>query len=1015
MGWADPTSYCHEEMTIEGKTIYLTCKTVSPGSYQLKIESTETMTGLGGSFCYQNGVAGYQLNAEGHFNVAGDGKTITCDIESTSAPNLYTPLYVIFAEGGQKTYSWPNDVDWTSDCGESCSDEVNPTISAVAISDITYKSVVLTIAATDNVGVTRYIVKNGDTQIASSATNPVTIEGLSGGTTYDNIRVIAKDACGNESSAFAVSSFTTETLTYCRFATGHLGNAEYGDANGRILLTVRKISSSSVGVKVEPNNGGSDVFDYVQVILNSVGHDIGSVGGSDPTNVETVYEGLASLNFTLNVLWHHSTWADAAGRWTTNQFNVTEDQLCEESPIILSEGSEYCGDYGVECARGNGAYAYLKWETTEDGDVVITTVDGIGSTNARFRGKNGMGENLNGFTVLSGTGFATSEPASDYFTRVYVEDGTSFKLQRKGGAVLPSPAKIRFNSPALEWYSNQDDDGYAWPTYEYTYAKTCAVVSGYSVSASANDAAMGNVTAKVGEDEVSHVDAGTMVRFTATANDTYVFVNWTKGGVEVSTNPVYDLEINEHTALVANFDYIRNTYCHTAVTSSQGKKFYLTLGAIGGGQYQIKYEGSSEATITGINDANFQINGVSTSWDDDGVDVPFSKANGAWTFDDSGYGSVYTTFELAAGKTWKDIYAWIHYMYFACEGMGEQTLTDVFPDRYRIAWDQSCADTDAPVLAAPSALALNTTDVRLTLSATDNWGGTITYNVNYKPTGDAGDGVTITPAPQGASNQEITVDVEGLTTNTEYTFTVTASDGTNVSAAQSCTVTPEGDTEVPVITSFTATPSYGYVDLAITATDDMGTNLTFTITYGEDNVEVVGAPGTEVTKRIYASPSTDCSFSVVATDAASHTSDAANANATTLTIPAAPDPVRNASLVRSVYSDAYTPTVANTFRRSNFGGAGLLAETDYMLYRMNTNLVVWGHNDENAGYGNIDGLNGYTYGDNTGLDVSGMDYLHMDVWCDASDQLNTININDANVTIPTTRTITQQWVSFDIV
>lgn len=876
MGWAVNTPYCHEEMTVGGKTIYLTCKTVSAGNYQLKIESTETMTGLGGSFCYQNGVAGYQLNAAGHFNVAGDGKTITCDIESTSAPNLYTPLYVIFSEGGQKEYSWPSDVDWTANCGETCSDAEKPTISAVAASDITYKSVVLTVTATDNVGVTRYIVKNGDTQIASSATSPVTVDGLSGGTTYNNIKVIARDACGNESDAFSVSSFTTETLTYCRYATGHLANPNFGDIYGRILVTIKKVDNSTIGVKVEPNNNGTKGIKYLNIIVNNVGHEYGNNDGSgdDLTGYFNI-SGLSSLDFNININFYCNT-----PNWTTQQFSVTEDQLCDESPVVLSEGSEYCGDYGVECDRHNGAYAYLKWETTEDGDVVITMVDGTGSTNARFRGNNGMGENLNGFTVLSGTGFAASEPASNYFTRVYVANGNTFKLQRKGGAVLPSPAKIRFASPAVEWYCTQDGDGYAWPTYEYTYGKTCPVISGYSVSASANNGTMGAVSAKVGDADVTNVDAGTTVRFTATANDTYEFVNWTKNDVVVSTNPVYDLEINENTYLTANFDYIRNTYCHTQVSSEEGKKFYLTLGSIGGGQYQIKFEGSSEAKITGLNDANFVMDGVRTSWDTDGQGCPFTKANGAWTFNANGYGSCYTTFELADGKTWKDIYAGVHYMYFACEGLGQQTLTAAFPNRYRIAWTESCADTEAPVLAAPTAAALNTTDVQLTLSATDNWEGFITYTINYKPTGDTGEGVTITPAPVRASGVEFTVNVLGLTTNTEYTFTVTASDGANVSAAQTCKVTPAGDVAAPTDVTISGMALTDHiVRLTLFANDNYAGDITYNIVYDNAGIASTSAPRGETTTLDIAGldANTDYHFVVVATDAANNSADAVNA------------------------------------------------------------------------------------------------------------------------------------------
>lgn len=883
MGWAGSTPYCN--VTSPNANFTFSLMNVSGNLYRIQFDAVGDDKFA--STPYNNNCGVNQTEGAG-ITFGNDGWVMTDDraykdfttATSTSVPTSFYGNYFCFNKKGggliEITGFDPSDVDWTATCGSSCSDTQAPTVSAVSVTDVTYKSAVLTITASDNTTVTRYVVKNGELQIGQGTTNVITLSNLASGTTYSNIKVYAYDACNNESDAFSVAEFTTETITYCRFATGHLGQAEFGDIYGRILVTIKKVDNSTIGVKVEPNNNGTKGIKYLNIIVNNVGHEYGNNDGSgdDLTGYFNI-SGLSSLNFNININFYCNT-----PNWTTNQFSVEENQLCDESPVVLSEGSEYCGDYGVECDRHNGAYAYLKWETTEDGDVVITMIDGTGSTNARFRGNNGMGENLNGFTVLSGTGFATSEAASKYFTRVYVANGNTFKLQRKGGAVLPSPAKIRFTSPALEWYCTQDGDGYAWPTYEYTYAKTCAVVSGYAVSAYANDAAMGTVTAKVDDEDVTHVDAGTTVRFTATANDTYTFINWTKGGVALSTNPVYDLEINEATALVANFDYIRNTYCHTAVTSDGGKKFYLTLGSIGGGQYQIKYEGSSDAKITGINDANFQINGVSTSWDDDGQDVPFSKANGAWTFDDSGYGSVYTTFELAAGKTWKDIYAWTHYMYFACEGMGQQTLTDVFPNRYRIAWDETCADATAPLLAAPAAVALNTTDVRLTLSATDNWGGIITYNINYKPTGAEGEGTNVQVV--GASGAQITKDIEGLTTNTEYTFTITASDGSNVSAAQTCKATPAGDVNPPTSVNIVATPlSTSIVRLTLSADDDYAGDITYNIAY--DNAGAAStsaAQGTTTTLEITGlTADTEYHFSVVATDAAGNAAAAVNASA----------------------------------------------------------------------------------------------------------------------------------------
>ena len=460
MSWAD-TEYCGYEITgtTHGHKMSITYQSLGSNQYTLIMTSTDDIVSYnaGSNFYTEvNGVGGTNVSA----NLNQSGNTLTFTTTSNPKPNVYVGDFYVNYSDGEEHYNIPIDEDWTATCGASCDDSQKPSVTDVNVGEIAYNSAVLTITANDNIGVTRYVVKNGDVQLAQGASNVIILTGLTPSTAYDNIKVFAYDACNNESDAFSVSSFNTEALTYCRFATGHLGQANFGDQFGRILLTIKKVNETTIAVKVEPNNNGTRGIKYMNIIVNGTSHEFGNNDGSGE-DLTGFYEisGLASLDFTFNLSFYCNT-----PNWTTNTFNVTEAELCTEEPLILSEGSEYCGDYGVECERYNGAYAYLKWETTEDGDVVISMVDGVGSTNARFR-NNGMGENLDGFTVLSGDEFGTSEAASKYFTRVYAVNGNTFTLQRKGGVVLPSPAKIRFASPYLEWSCTQDGDGYARPTY----------------------------------------------------------------------------------------------------------------------------------------------------------------------------------------------------------------------------------------------------------------------------------------------------------------------------------------------------------------------------------------------------------------------------------------------------------------------------------------------------------------------------------------------------------------------
>ncbi len=225
------------------------------------------------------------------------------------------------------------DIDFANlqACGEVCADSEDPTVSDVSVGSISYSSAVLTITASDNVGgsgISQYIVKNGDTQIASSASNVITLTGLTPNTTYNNIKVFAKDGCDNLSSAYNVTSFQTENLIYNQFPTGHLSDPNFGDIYGRILLTIKKVDNATIAVKVEPNNNGTKGIKYLNIIVNGVNHEYGNSDGSGD-DLTDFFEigGLASLNFTFNLFFYCNT-----PNWTTNQFSVTESQLYSEAP-----------------------------------------------------------------------------------------------------------------------------------------------------------------------------------------------------------------------------------------------------------------------------------------------------------------------------------------------------------------------------------------------------------------------------------------------------------------------------------------------------------------------------------------------------------------------------------------------------------------------------------------------------------------------------------------------------------
>ena len=232
-------------------------------------------------------------------------------------------------------------------CGDDIECELTqaPTMTSVTVDSYTHNIVVLNVAGTDEKGgaISRFLVSYADQtdKVFNAVDGKITIDGLSSNTEY-SFSVKAQDICGNVSEAGLTVAATTSALIYHDFATGHLGNPEFGDANGRILLTIQKESESSISIVVYPNNEGT-VIDFVSVIVNGVGKDLGTAGSEvSVAGQEIIFTDLTSLNdIKVNILWR-TTSMELAGRWTTNEFTVNESELyvAETGPSTLMQTTE---------------------------------------------------------------------------------------------------------------------------------------------------------------------------------------------------------------------------------------------------------------------------------------------------------------------------------------------------------------------------------------------------------------------------------------------------------------------------------------------------------------------------------------------------------------------------------------------------------------------------------------------------------------------------------------------------
>ena len=348
-----------------------------------------------------------------------------------------------------------------------------------------------------------------------------------------------------------------------------------------------------------------------------------------------------------------------------------------------------------------------------------------------------------------------------------------------------------------------------------------------AVVVSSNNGSWGSATAKVADEDVTSVPTGTEVTFAAAAETGYDFAYWQIGETKVYDNP-YVVEVDANITAVATFEPSRTPYCAEPVTNAQSHTIYLTVKKTNNAnEYMILLEGSSNSHITNINDnIQFRLTHVN------GSDEAHRFAQNEWSVDATGYGTAYTTF---TATDFRAITISDRYIPLVTSNSGADEFYFPTNNASLVKWDATCTDAEAPVLADPVATPLSGTSVRLTLSATDNMAALLTYNVNYKPTGDAGAGTDV-PSFSGTAGETTTKDIQGLTAGVNYTFTVTVSDGTNTSEVKTCAATPSMPT-APVPTRNAAFVRSIYSNAyASVITSNYGKNSYSGISYQELNV-----------------------------------------------------------------------------------------------------------------------------------------------------------------------------------
>ena len=274
-----------------------------------------------------------------------DELSVDITYSSTPANYSFTIQWSNVADGGRWQIGLENIASATL-CSAP-SDEEAPVMVSAALVSVTHNSALVSVSATDNDVIANYHVvdaTNGYDATIAPVGNQINLTGLTPSTSY-NFTITALDLAGNESTNSKLVTVETMTLLYCDFATGHLNDANFGDPNGRCLLSVTKLNDTKVRVTLKPNydNGSTKKIDYLYVISSGgtpypaeAGADI-TEGGYDELSVDITYSSTPA-NYSFTIQW--SNVADG-GRWQIGLENIAPSSLCstpsdEEAPVMVS-------------------------------------------------------------------------------------------------------------------------------------------------------------------------------------------------------------------------------------------------------------------------------------------------------------------------------------------------------------------------------------------------------------------------------------------------------------------------------------------------------------------------------------------------------------------------------------------------------------------------------------------------------------------------------------------------------
>ncbi|MFI3296317.1 MAG: T9SS type A sorting domain-containing protein [bacterium] len=309
-------TWCNHELTNGDKTIYVSLEEIKEGvSYRITITGTN-LTGLGGSYLntYSSSGGATNTSLSTYATVSADGTSIVINLSSASAPQFYTPLYVMVS-GSQVTFATADEMKagiWGL-CEGTVLDEVLPEmVSATVVeSKLTYNSAQISVSATDLDGdgvsteVSKYLVMNGETELGTytAVDGVITISGLTDETSY-TLTVYAVDNSANVSSSGIVVTFTTtEIVTWCDYEIVNGSNTIYVsleviEDGASYRITIRGTNLTSIGGSFVNtySSTGSSVSTQLNNTDSDAGHSVMTVA-DDNTSIVIDFSSTSAPKF----------------------------------------------------------------------------------------------------------------------------------------------------------------------------------------------------------------------------------------------------------------------------------------------------------------------------------------------------------------------------------------------------------------------------------------------------------------------------------------------------------------------------------------------------------------------------------------------------------------------------------------------------------------------------------------------------------------------------------------------